>query len=57
MAADAPLQVDLPAPVPVLLFYSTAVADADGRAAFFADIYGHDHRLDETLRKGEAYAR
>jgi murein L,D-transpeptidase YcbB/YkuD len=50
MRADMPQRVDLPKPIPVLLFYSTAVVDADGRAAFFEDIYGHDRRLDRMLR-------
>jgi murein L,D-transpeptidase YcbB/YkuD len=49
MAADEPRQVNLPRAIPVLLFYATAVADAEGRVAFFEDIYGHDHRLEEML--------
>ena len=53
MREDAPQQVNLRAPVPVLLLYVTAVVDAQGQAAFFEDIYGHDRRLDALLRGGE----
>ena len=37
-------------PVPVIVFYTTAVAAPDGNAWFYADIYGHDRELDEALR-------
>ena len=40
----------LPHPMPVIIFYTTAVAAPDGSAWFFTDIYGHDRRLDEALR-------
>ena len=53
MTAGPPQQVNLPAPIPVLLFYATATVDAQGRAAFFEDIYGHDRRLEERLRGEE----
>lgn len=36
--------------MPVIVFYTTAVAAPDGGAWFFADIYGHDRVLDEALR-------
>ena len=39
-------------PMPVIIFYTTAVATPDGSAWFFADIYGHDRTLDEALRAG-----
>jgi L,D-transpeptidase YcbB len=38
--------------MPVMVFYTTAVAAPDGSAWFYADIYGHDRELDETLRAG-----
>ena len=38
-------------PMPVILFYTTAVARSN-EIAFFEDIYGHDRRLDEALRSG-----
>jgi murein L,D-transpeptidase YcbB/YkuD len=37
-------------PMPVVVFYTTAVAAPDGSAWFFADIYGHDRELDQALR-------
>ena len=42
-------RVDLPAPIPVYLLYTTAVADPDGRIYFYDDIYGHDARLARAL--------
>jgi murein L,D-transpeptidase YcbB/YkuD len=42
----------LTSPMPVIVFYTTAVAAPDGSAWFYADIYGHDRELDEALRAG-----
>jgi murein L,D-transpeptidase YcbB/YkuD len=36
--------------MPVIVFYTTAVAAPDGSAWFYGDIYGHDRELDEALR-------
>ena len=52
----APLQVDLNAPIPVLIVYSTAVVKENGEVCFFEDIYGHDTSLDEVLAKGYPYS-
>lgn len=41
--------VTLPRPIPVVLFYSTAIAESDGVVRFAADIYGHDARLRRAL--------
>jgi len=49
--------VPLAHPVPVVVFYTTAVADAAGRALFLADVYGHDRELQNALRKGSRAAR
>jgi len=38
--------------MPVIAFYTTAVATPDSSAWFYADIYGHDRQLDEALRAG-----
>jgi len=38
--------------MPVIVFYTTAVAAPDGGVWFYADIYGHDRALDEALRTG-----
>ena len=43
--------VPLARPVPVVVFYTTAIADAGGRALFLADVYGHDRKLLEALRE------
>jgi murein L,D-transpeptidase YcbB/YkuD len=39
----------LPKPMPVLVFYTTAVARGDGSVWFYPDIYGHDRELIEAL--------
>ena len=50
MAGPAPLRVDLKRPLPVILFYVTAmVIPADGALHFADDIYGHDARLASAL--------
>ncbi len=43
--------VRLATPVPVFILYGTVVVDSDGRALFFDDVYGYDHRLDALLRR------
>ncbi len=48
-------QVNLATPVPVLIFYVTAVVVEDGSVHFFDDIYGHDKSLDVVLAKGPPY--
>jgi L,D-transpeptidase YcbB len=40
----------LTTPMPVIVFYTTAVAAPDGSVWFYQDIYGHDRSLDEDLR-------
>ncbi len=49
------VQVNLDKPVPVLIFYSTAVVQPDGEVDFFDDIYGHDAELEQVLAKGYPY--
>ena len=52
MEAGRPTQVNLGRPVPVLLFYVTAMVMPDTGAVHFAqDIYGHDRRLLEALAR------
>lgn len=48
-------QVNLKAPVPVLILYITAVVEEDGSVHFFNDIYGHDKSLEALLAKGPPY--
>lgn len=45
-------RVDLPAPVPVFIYYTTAIVRLDGTIEFFEDIYGKDEALDRALRAG-----
>jgi len=52
MNADSSSRLLLSHPVPVVIFYTTAVVRSDGSAWFYADIYGHDRELDEALRAG-----
>jgi murein L,D-transpeptidase YcbB/YkuD len=42
-------RVDLRRPLPVVIFYSTASVDRDGKAHFAADIYGRDPLLEHEL--------
>ena len=52
MGGPRTTRVLLDRPIPVLVFYTTAVARADGTAWFYPDIYGHDRALAEALRAG-----
>lgn len=46
-----PMQiVKLPATIPVVLFYATAIAGPDGKAFFHQDIYSRDAALEDALR-------
>ena len=51
LAAKPTRRALLARPMPVILFYTTAVVGPRG-VAFYDDIYGHDRRLDEALRAG-----
>jgi murein L,D-transpeptidase YcbB/YkuD len=55
MVGSRPTRVDLTNRIPVLIYYTTAVVDADGDVHFYGDIYGHDAVLDEALRAGYPY--
>jgi murein L,D-transpeptidase YcbB/YkuD len=48
-------QVNLKTPLPIVIFYLTATADADGHTHFFDDLYGYDQKLQEVLSKGPPY--
>jgi L,D-transpeptidase YcbB len=37
-------------PMPVVVWYTTAVSAPDGKARFYSDIYGHDRKLDQALQ-------
>jgi len=51
MHADtrAPLRVELPKPIPVMVLYGTAMATEAGPVQFFDDLYGHDRKLERLL--------
>ncbi len=47
--------VNLKKPLPVLLFYATAIVDDQGKVRFFDDIYGYDKDMEGVLQKGPPY--
>jgi murein L,D-transpeptidase YcbB/YkuD len=49
MQEGKPARVNLPRPLPVILFYTTAITGQDGSIQFFEDIYGHDEQLLQAL--------
>jgi murein L,D-transpeptidase YcbB/YkuD len=53
--AENNIQVNLKAPLPVLIIYSTVVVSEDGVVHIFDDIYGHDRDLEQALAKGYPY--
>jgi murein L,D-transpeptidase YcbB/YkuD len=48
-------QVNLKTPLPIVIFYVTAIAAEDGHTHFFEDLYGYDQKLQEVLSKGPPY--
>jgi len=48
-------QVNLKKPLPIVIFYLTALAEDDGQVHFFDDIYGYDAHLNQVLSKGPPY--
>ena len=50
MASGKQSTVMLTEPIPVLIFYTTAIVEADGKLRFASDVYGLDERLDKELR-------
>lgn len=51
MVAGVSRAVELARPVPVFVFYTTALVDSTGRALFLPDVYGHDRLLANALRR------
>jgi L,D-transpeptidase YcbB len=45
-------RVNLRTPIPVLLFYTTAIVQPDGTPQFYEDLYDHDARLERALLDG-----
>jgi murein L,D-transpeptidase YcbB/YkuD len=50
MAGPRSSRVALAQPIPVAVYYTTAVAFPDGTVRFYPDIYGLDRALDQALR-------
>jgi L,D-transpeptidase YcbB len=48
-------QVNLKTPIPIVIFYLTAIAAEDGHTHFFDDLYGYDQKLQQVLSKGPPY--
>ncbi len=47
--------VSLKKPIPIVIFYATAIVAEDGRVHFFDDIYGYDAEMQSVLAKGPPY--
>jgi murein L,D-transpeptidase YcbB/YkuD len=50
MAAGKTSTVRLSRPIPVAIFYTTAIVDSTGRVLFQSDIYDYDRKLESALR-------
>lgn len=50
-------QVGLKKPLPVVIFYLTAMPEEDGHVHFFDDLYGYDAELQAALAKGMPYPK
>jgi murein L,D-transpeptidase YcbB/YkuD len=55
VAGKKPVEVKLPAALPVRITYSTVIANEDGSLQRFPDVYGRDRTLDRVLRAGYPY--
>jgi murein L,D-transpeptidase YcbB/YkuD len=48
-------QVNLKTPLPIVVFYATAIVAEDGQTHFFEDLYNYDQQLQRVLSKGPPY--
>jgi murein L,D-transpeptidase YcbB/YkuD len=48
-------QINLKTPIPIVIFYLTAIAADDGHIHFFDDLYNYDQKLQQVLSKGPPY--
>jgi murein L,D-transpeptidase YcbB/YkuD len=48
-------QINLKNPIPIVIFYVTAIAAEDGHIHFFDDLYGYDQKLQQVLSQGPPY--
>jgi murein L,D-transpeptidase YcbB/YkuD len=51
MNATRTLRVDVPRPIPVIVYYTTTIVRADGMVEFFDDVYGEDATLERALQR------
>jgi len=49
MVAGTTMTAKLTRPIPVVIFYTTAIVDSTGAVRFSQDIYGYDSRLEQLL--------
>ena len=56
MNGDRSRKVNLTRPMPVVIYYTTAVVRPDGKLNFFDDVYKHDAKLESVLAKGYPFA-
>jgi murein L,D-transpeptidase YcbB/YkuD len=49
-------RVNLTQPLPVIIYYATAIVRPERGVEFYEDIYGHDARLEQALAKGYPFA-
>jgi murein L,D-transpeptidase YcbB/YkuD len=47
--------VSLKTPIPIVIFYATAIVAEDGQTHFFDDLYGYDQKLQHVLSGGPPY--
>jgi L,D-transpeptidase YcbB len=47
--------VSLKTPLPIVIFYLTAIVQEDGQVNFFDDIYGYDSEMQKVFEKGPPY--
>jgi murein L,D-transpeptidase YcbB/YkuD len=57
MVAGKTSTATLTQPLPVVIFYTTAIVDAAGRVLFQPDIYGFDRRLEQALHARQPRSR
>lgn len=47
--------VSLKEPIPIVIFYATAIIGDDGKVEFLDDLYGYDKQLEQVLSRGRPY--
>jgi murein L,D-transpeptidase YcbB/YkuD len=55
MDGSSSRRVNLGRPLPVVIYYATAIVRPERGVEFYDDIYGHDARLERELARGYPY--